>query len=244
MELIKEAGFDAVSLWWEDEEEGDKYYILDSARKMKLEVENIHLPIEGCDDFWHKDSAKRVAAVSKYLAWIHDCKMHNIPIMVMHVSNNNTSLEPCIEGINALSVLAEEAEKCGVMLAVENTQGQERFIPYVFSQIKSPNLGFCYDSSHDWLLSTQKTKLLNRFGNRLTVLHISDNDGKEDRHWLPWEGIIDWNLVASNIPACFNWYLTLEVFPKLKEEPFAFLVAANERAAKLRNLIDIQGTSI
>ncbi len=37
-------------------------------------------------------------------------------------------------------------------------------------------------------------------GNLVFTTHISDSDGKFDRHWLPGEGIIPWDVVRDNFP--------------------------------------------
>ena len=32
---------------------------------------------------------------------------------------------------------------------------------------------------------------------KLTALHLSDNDGEKDRHWLPFDGVIDYKTRVS-----------------------------------------------
>lgn len=39
LRMIKQAGFDATSLWWGDE---NKHYQPEMARKLGLEIDNIH----------------------------------------------------------------------------------------------------------------------------------------------------------------------------------------------------------
>jgi sugar phosphate isomerase/epimerase len=62
--------------------------------------------------------------------------------------------------------------------------------------------------------------LLSRWRDRLVSVHLSDNDGEKDRHWLPGRGIIDWDLVASLFPAeTISGCLSLEVYPDENETP-------------------------
>ena len=51
--------------------------------------------------------------------------------------------------------------------------------------------GVCLDSNHA-NLNGDLVDAVRKLGNRIITLHISDNDGKDERHWLPFEGVIDW----------------------------------------------------
>jgi sugar phosphate isomerase/epimerase len=85
-------------------------------------------------------------------------------------------------------------------------------ITLILSEIKSEYLGFCYDSSHARL--NKDEFLLKDFGHRLITCHISDNDGQEDRHWLPGNGEINWKDFYSSFPKeSYSGNLILEVCP-------------------------------
>jgi sugar phosphate isomerase/epimerase len=43
-----------------------------------------------------------------------------------------------------------QAESQGVTIALENTRRPD-YLDWAFSHIQSSNLGFCYDSSHDFI---------------------------------------------------------------------------------------------
>ena len=38
--------------------------------------------------------------------------------------------------------------------------------------------------------------LRTRIGARIVTLHIADNDGKDERHWLPGNGVNDWIAIS------------------------------------------------
>jgi sugar phosphate isomerase/epimerase len=117
-------------------------------------------------------------------------------------------------GLEVVRDLVKYAEDSGVRIAVENTQGAD-YVDYLLENIESPWLGLCYDSSHDFLYSDEPGRLLRRWGGRLLTTHIGDNDGQDDRHWLPWEGSIDWGEVRKSFPVgTYEGCLNLEVFPK------------------------------
>jgi len=50
--------------------------------------------------------------------------------------------------------MAVEAERLGITIAIENSHSTEH-IDYVLENIPSSNLGFCYDSRHDFLYSKE-----------------------------------------------------------------------------------------
>ena len=56
-------------------------------------------------------------------------------------------------------------------------------------------LRVCCDTNH--LLSENLTDFIRRVGDRIETLHVSDYDGKDEKHWLPGEGILDWQVVLA-----------------------------------------------
>ncbi len=245
LELIKEAGFDATTLWWEDEETLgglEKNDMPDLVRKGGLVLENIHVPYDHCNDLWSGSALDRTDIVNKHIAWLQDCARHNIPMMVIHVTDGQNPPGPNRFGINSLLQILEIAEEFDVAVAVENT-GSAAHLHSLFSEVESESLGFCYDTSHDWLYGVEKGESLQKFGRRLMATHLSDNDGRNDRHWLPGEGIVDWNRVAGVFPgSTYPGALTLEVVRKESSEPpEAFLARAYEKVAWVAGLIMPQG---
>ena len=63
------------------------------------------------------------------------------------------------------------------------------------------HVGYCWDSGHDHCYP-HKTDFLERYGHRLMMTHLNDNfgvrdpggipSGKDDLHFLPFDGNIDW----------------------------------------------------
>lgn len=242
LELIKKAGFDMTTLWWEDEigKPGiPKEAMPAMVSEAGLILENIHVPYDKCDDFWNASSIVRNTAIEKHIDWVNDCAFFDIPMMVMHISDTYAPEKPSKYGIDSIAKILAVAEQLGIILALENT-GRADFNQFILEELPSPNLGLCYDSSHDWLYSSNKGQLLKDAGDRLVTVHFSDNDGQKDRHWLPGEGTIDWQQIAGAFPQDYKGCITLEVCPKYTKSiktPGAFIECGYKKAEWVKNLI-------
>ena len=101
---------------------------------------------------------------------------------------------------------------------MENT-GKLHHLDHIYSSIESPFLGFCYDSSHDFLGAPELGEILSKWGHLLVATHLSDNDGVTDKHWIPKEGIIDWGIIGDSFPKdAYTGFFTLEVLPQAGRE--------------------------
>lgn len=237
LELIKRAGFDSTCLWWEDEEGHYPIKKTDMpmmVRDLGLTLDNIHTPFCNSNDLWSEFFSARSKIIKKYLTWLEDCARFNIPIMVMHIMEGDIVPKVNKYGIESIWKLTQEAEKLKVKIALENTRFSHG-ITSILSEIESEHLGLCYDSSHARLHGDEF--LLRHFGHRLITCHISDNDGKVDRHWLPGNGLIDWENFYNAFPKeHYLGNLMLEVYPTEDEKragPKEFLNKAFERISAL-----------
>lgn len=57
------------------------------------------------------------------------------------------------------------------------------------------SLRACFDTNH--LLDEDITEFINALGDKIITTHISDYDFKNERHWLPGEGDIDWQSLIN-----------------------------------------------
>lgn len=96
--------------------------------------------------------------------------------------------------------LCRVAEACGVVIAFENMPmpqlslaSPEACMNFA-KAIDSPNFKVCLDTGHCTMLNVSPADAVRQLGvDYLEALHIHDNDGKRDLHWLPFTGVIDWN---------------------------------------------------
>lgn len=215
LRLIKEAGFDTTMLWWGDEVafwDFNKGELINEVYHAGLEVENIHLPYYDIHHIWeHSISSDDV--IKSIQVGIEDCSIFGIEGVVIHVENDMMINYNQNTGLDNLKRLVWEAEKKDIIIAVENTKNNQ-IVERVFHEIKSSHLKFCYDSSHDWLLNGSKGDWILKYANRLHYLHLSDNDFVADRHWIPGEGLIQWEKVVKNLQEVkYSGTVSFEVCP-------------------------------
>lgn len=162
-------------------------------------VRSFHLPFY---PFEHNNLASLDAAVRKETVGMHAEYLRRlseagIRYAVVHPSGEPNDpadradmLKACAESLNAL---AEQAKKQSVTLCVENLprtcigrDGEEmRFLTD-----SHPDLRVCFDVNH--LLTESHADFIRQTGDRIASLHISDYDFRDEKHWLPGEGGIDW----------------------------------------------------
>lgn len=241
LKMIKEAGFDATSVWWEDEKEPFAICKQDMPRMVKeagLLLENIHVPYNNSNDLWSENTDARESIVRKHIEWLNDCSRFNIPLMVMHIMEGEEPPAPNKYGIESMSHLVKAAEELGVKIAIENTLRDDSVL-FLLSEIKSSHMGFCYDSSHASLRKHRNDLLLKDYGGRLFATHLSDNDGIFDRHWLPGNGEICWDEMAASFPKDYKGFFTLETVPTEEEKklgPEKFLAKAFKKIVWVEGL--------
>ena len=236
-ELVKQAGFDGVILWWGNDYGDADYRDNPSlARSVGLIVENVHLPFADINNLW-LDNLDGDTLFSNSMRWVDDCVNFDIPTFIFHLSSGDNPPPFNNLGLNRVKSIVEKAEKHDIHIAFENLRKVE-YLEYVLSQVDSPYAGFCYDSGHHAHRSPH-VDLLMKYGSRLKALHLHDNDGTEDQHLLPFDGIVDWSKTMCDIAKTgYMGAVTLEVgIERYKElQQNDFLQLAFERGKKLRTL--------
>jgi len=201
IKIIADAGFDEAMISWEDEEEPwsiRKEDFPEIVRSQGLGITNVHLPFIGYNDIWEESRIQIQPKLALFKSYVKDCKNFDIPAMVMHTCDLD-AFEPDLDkGRAFFSELADTAEKYGVDLAVENVSRQY-LLEYLLDEIDAPHFGMCYDSSHDYLEAENSGRILKKHKQRIKALHLSDNDFKVDRHWIPGDGEIPLDDVMTEI---------------------------------------------
>jgi len=85
----------------------------------------------------------------------------------------------------------------------------------------------CLDTGHAMLTGGgDPAKMVKTLGSRLKLLHIHDNDGKRDRHYVPYNGVVDWDAFVSALAEIgYNGILSLEIKTDGTEADTAFEAA-------------------
>ena len=100
----------------------------------------------------------------------------------------------------SLALLADYADRFDSKIAVENLP--RTCLGRNSSDIKEllsahPSLVSCFDTNH--LLCQDFSEYLDDVGEKIVTLHVSDYDFKDERHWLPYEGKIDWQKMLKKL---------------------------------------------
>lgn len=209
IKMLKDAGFDGFFNEWSADNRKETAEYARLAREYNMIYQSIHAPFGGSFDMWSRDKKKSEPVLNELLLCLSDCKKYNVPLMIAHTFIGFTDDAESIEnGLENFGILVKEAERLGVKIAFENTEGEE----YLFMLMKefenSEAVGFCWDTGHE-MCYNHSQNLMKKFGKRLFGTHINDNlgisdyEGKifwtDDLHLLPFDGVADWEYIEKNI---------------------------------------------
>lgn len=162
----------------------------------------------------HRDRLRMTAALGGDTVVIHPATGDDLPAAIDRQIESLRELEPLIREL-------------GVSLSIENTwpaSTDHAVIPALFDAFPPAVMGFCLDSGHA-NLSGNLDWLIEHAFERLTCLHLHDNDGQSDQHRLPGMGTVPWEKLAPAILATgyakpLNFELSLKRSNFVREEPF------------------------
>ena len=243
IKLIKNAGFQSVMTWWGNEfietDGQPKERRPEIIRKNNLKLENVHFPFSDINNIW-MDSNEGQELLNKFIGYIGECKTYEIPTVVMHVSSGDNPPPFNQLGLDRLKKIIDKAEKENVNIALENLRKPE-YLDFIYSNINSSKLKFCYDSGHENCF-TPGYNCLDKYKDKLIALHLHDNDGTKDQHLLPFNGIINWKKIMDQIKSIeYKGSLALEIdaqYIDVSKEYTAeeYLIEAKNRAYILMNI--------
>ena len=152
----------------------------------------------------------------------------------------------------SLDELEGYARDRNIKLAIENSNhNYEKLLLPVILGRSAEFLGFCYDCGHHNMKvmgempeqRQARDQMRNELAERLCIVHLQDNDGFGDRHWIPFRGDIDWNDVIGflklanykkplNLEISYNNTIKLEAMTELE-----FVNEAYQAASKLTEML-------
>lgn len=236
IENIKQAGFDGVMLWWEDET-GDwpisRFEMLDRAKQLDLEIFNFHMAAINDNDIWNTSIRVRESYLKPICRTMEEMADLGYFNLVMHLCERGDVPDPNVELLRSIEYLLPYAEDNHITLSLENTWRAD-YPEYVWNAFPGvAELGFCFDTSHANL--KDQFYLLTKYIHLLTALHISDNDGSADQHRPPFDGNINFSqkvtpyLIGNDIPYTMELIADQQRYP----EETTFLNTAHERVLRL-----------
>ena len=209
---LKQAGFDCIEIGLDRIRSADDFAAkIEQARQLQqsaqitgIKIWSIHIPYGRDIDISLCDPANREKALEEVSRMISLCEYIKPEKLVIHASfepvpenERAQRFEACKE---SLAVLVKTAAVYNARLTVEclprtclgNTSSE------ILDLINAiDGLEVCCDVNH--LLQETPQEFIKRVGSPITTLHISDYDGVDERHWLPGQGIINWNNVLDSL---------------------------------------------
>ena len=221
--LFAKTGFDAFFTEWQYGSPISDYKAVGD--ECGLIYQSLHAPFDKASIMWTTGEAAD-AAVKEQIDCLRTCAENGIKIMVAHTFKGFKDHCPNASGIENYGKVVDEAERLGVTVAFENTEGEEYLAALMDAFRGRKAVGFCWDTGHEMCYNHSKN-MLALYGDRLVATHINDNlgisrfDGEtywtDDLHLLPFDGIADWNGIASRLDACgFDGIMTFELTTKSK----------------------------
>lgn len=232
---IKSAGFNTICLNFEKEliptetKPENQVYL---ANKCGLPIEAAHLTGSYANTLWNNNDTKSVINIAEEIKLLSTLQ---IPVGVLHVTwGLKPPNSPTKKAIENFFKITEAAEKYNVKIAFENSVSAKH-LQFVLDNIKSDNIGFCYDSGHENVF-TPNIDLLSLYGDRISAMHLHDNDGKTDLHLLPFDnkGTINWQEKISLLKQSKAWNNCIILEAENNDLPLnVFLENAYDSAIKL-----------
>jgi sugar phosphate isomerase/epimerase len=168
-------------------------------------VFSVHAPYTPDRDLSALDQERRTAAVEHAKAALNLAHRLGARLMVIHASEDpiaaGTRADRLAQARASLAVLLPIARALNLRLAVEMMPpewlpaGVNEAFDLVYG-LDATGLGFCLDTNHA-NLTGDLTEIVRALGSRLWNVHVSDNDGKKQRHWMPLKGVIDWEALLA-----------------------------------------------
>lgn len=239
LEMIKEAGFDGIMLWWEDEE-GDwpipRREMERFARDCELTVFNFHMAAVNDNDIWNHSISVREGYLKPICKTMEEMADLGYTNLVMHLCERGDVPDPNDDLLRSIEYLLPYAEDNRMTLSLENTWRAD-YLEYVWNAFPGvKELGFCFDTSHANL--KVQFYLLQKYQHLLTALHLSDNDGTGDQHRLPFDGNINFAQKVTPYLSGSDLPYTMELIADQSRYPDerTFLKTAFERVTRLLEL--------
>jgi len=168
-----------------------------------VEVHSGHADWETAMDVSSPDPASRAKAIAESRTCLEVIARLGGEILVIHPSwhpiQKGEEQERARLARESILRLTEHARRLGVRLAPEVMAPP--CIPYdargmleILEGTDPAWVGACYDVNHG-NLAADPCDDIRALGQRIVHFHISDNDGRQERHWMPFAGVVDWRRV-------------------------------------------------
>ena len=202
--------------------------------------DNLHAPYNNINDMWSNNDELADAMLLRLFNSVDCCVKYGIPVVVVHLSSGRPMPPITESGERRFAKLFDYAKINGIIVAVENQRFLENFSYFVDKY----DVGFCWDCGHEYGFS-KGIRFMEMYGDRCVALHIHDNrcGDNTDDHYIPFDGNIDFNVIAKTIASKkYKGTLMLEVgkknsiYDNMSEEEY--ICRASVAANKLSDMVE------
>jgi sugar phosphate isomerase/epimerase len=182
----------------------DKEMVLDVLRQTALEFWSVHAPYGRFLDPSSPDKDIRDSSLAAFVDSIDVASRLGAKVVVAHpgaaVAYDVPKPERIPFVVEVIGRAADIAGVHGIKIGVEPLPKDEvgnslEAVLEIIERIDRPNVGVNFDVNH--LYPPERIPgLIRKAGSLIVSTHISDQDGVE-RHWLPFQGTLDWREVLS-----------------------------------------------
>lgn len=222
--MLRDAGFDGFFSGWV--RNADILALKKKGEQAGMLYQSVHAPFTHVDELWY-ENAHTPQAVEELVDCVRATADAEVPIMVCHAFIGFDQHNPTPEGLRNFEPIIREAERLGVKVALENTEGEEYLAALMQHFNGSPAVGFCWDTGHE-MCYNHSQDMLALYGDRLLCTHLNDNLGikdytgqitwRDDLHLLPLDGVGDWQDIVRRLNQHhFDGPLTFELTKTSKE---------------------------
>lgn len=235
VKLIKQVGFDGVMSLYKKEK--DFFPAMDYVLESGLIIDSIHMPFEGIvNDLWTEGEGGE-HFVEVMLEGADYASKLGVQKLIVHISSSPCPPPMSKIGFDRLMKIADYYQEKGCVACIENLRRMDYF-EEVMNKVSPLGAKICYDVGHKNIYYPDYDMTI--YKKDIVTLHLHDNFGLKDQHYLPFEGTIDWDKVASEIKEmpCVD-ALTIETHGSAKGimEESLFLSTAMEKAVEIEKRI-------
>lgn len=172
---------------------------LSEKKRLGFEIYTLHLPQLYDHDISSLCEETRLNALKKQKKLVEMGMCLEPKVLVVHPDTGTTEEKDWHLRHDALvKSLRDFAPWCkerGLKIALENLTQISAFqtsdiLLDVIRRSGQDNVGICFDVNH-LFLETHRS-FMEKAGRKILTMHISDNDGVSERHFIPGDGVIDW----------------------------------------------------
>ncbi len=167
--------------------------------RLGYEIYTVHLPQLADYDLSSLDEEVRIKAIENQKEIVEMSVCLGAKVLVVHPDAGETPEEKWQLRhdalVKSLKVFAPWCKEKGLKIALENLTQISAFqtsdkLVSVIEEVGEDNIGICFDVNH--LFPETHRDFIKNAGKYILTMHVSDNDGIKEKHYLPGDGVLNW----------------------------------------------------